>query len=99
VQRVQYRKLTQAGRTGNGANLLATARAPNDSGRSPVACGGLKPDTVTAIVILPPDTISFTFFGTSKGEMFLYALDTADGTQYWGATVGPIITIYPHVVL
>lgn len=52
---------------------------------------------VTAIETLPPDTI--TFLGPSKGQMYLYAVNTADGSAYWGSPVGPVITIYPHWVL
>src|SRR5579872_1367233 len=52
---------------------------------------------VSAIETLPSDTL--TFFGPLKGQMYLYALNTADGTAYWGATVGPVFTIPPHFVL
>lgn len=52
---------------------------------------------ITDIETLPPDTIQF--LGPSKGQMYVYAINTADGTAYWGATVGPVLTIYPHWVL
>ena len=64
------------------------------AGTSPVLGAVLY---ITDIETLPPDTIQF--LGPSKGQRYLYALNTADGTAYWGATVGPVITIYPHFVL
>jgi outer membrane protein assembly factor BamB len=52
---------------------------------------------ITDIETLPPDTIQV--LGPSKGQTYVYAINTADGTAYWGATVGPVLTIYPHWVL
>lgn len=52
---------------------------------------------VSALETLPPETL--TFFAPSKGQMYLYALNTADGSAYWGATVGPVFTIPEHFVI
>ena len=52
---------------------------------------------VSAMEILPPETL--TFFRPAKAQMYLYAVNAADGTAYWGATVGPVLTISPHVSL
>ena len=51
---------------------------------------------VSALQILPSSAITF---GPSKGQMYLYAVNEADGTADWGVSVGPTVTIYPHWVL
>jgi outer membrane protein assembly factor BamB len=51
---------------------------------------------VTAVETLPPDTL--TLFGPSKGQTYLYAVNSVDGSAYWGMPIGPIITIFSHFV-
>lgn len=43
---------------------------------------------------LPPETL--TLLGPQKEQMYLYAVNEADGSVDWGVTIGPIGTIYPH---
>jgi outer membrane protein assembly factor BamB len=49
---------------------------------------------VTALEMLPLET--FTVFGSSKAQTYLYAVNEADGSVNWSIAVGPVITIHPH---
>ncbi len=49
-----------------------------------------------AVQILPPETL--TILGPSKGQVYLYAVNTSNGDLYWDVPVGPVITISWHIV-
>jgi outer membrane protein assembly factor BamB len=49
-----------------------------------------------ALERFPPEQVSL--WGSTKGQTYLYALDTADGSLYWSAPVGPVATLGPHIV-
>lgn len=53
----------------------------------------------TAILDVPSNTISLSLFPPQYAQVYLYAISEAGGSPYWGVPVGPVLRIYPHIVI
>jgi outer membrane protein assembly factor BamB len=49
---------------------------------------------VTAVQSLPPEKLAL--LAPARGQGYLYAVNTADGSADWGVALGPVLTIYGH---